>query len=557
MGYEPRQKFINFFTKKMKKLNLRVLIITFIAIFCASLSHAQSAREFADIYSDLMMFESPMGIKLRKNVNKSDIAKMKNKELQSMAKAMMAKSYSTEYRHATYEAYLHPTVLGRELTIGDGYSKYENMTGIYLPEGTHIVLADNIAPDADVQLWVPNWERRAPEGIEPTKDPAGWGIHKQTFRLQNGVNIINLKGYGGLAYVYFYSEKPESEKPLEIHFVNGKVNGYFDIAKNNDADWNRLIDNAVYPVIDARGRHIQIAYPAKACKEFAYNRGVDLISNYDSLIYRQQRFLGLVKYNRVPKNRILARVNYNYYMFRDGDGVAYMGTKPGYAMPLVVNPDRVIKGDPCWGFNHEVGHVHQLRPYLNWGGLGEVSNNIVTLYVTTSFGNKSRLSEQNNYKSAIDTIVNQKISYLQARNVFDRLVPFWQLQLYFGGAGNMPDFYARLHEVFRLQAAEDLNTPTGKDNRSSRRNGNDWGDRGGKNPAEYQLNFVKQACVAGKTDLTDFFDRYGFFWVGELKYNDYGNYHYSMTQKMVDECKAEIKAMNLPQPKIDLTTLTD
>jgi hypothetical protein len=71
------------------------------------------------------------------------------------------------------------------------------------------------------------------------------------------------------------------------------------------------------------------------------------------------------------------------------------------------------------------------------------------------------------------------------------------------------------------------------------------------------LNFVKQACRVGKTDLTDFFDLYGFFWVGELEYNDYGNYHYSMTQKMVDECKAEIKAMNLPQPRIDLTTLTD
>lgn len=76
-------------------------------------------------------------------------------------------------------------------------------------------------------------------------------------------------------------------------------------------------------------------------------------------------------------------------MFRDGDGVAYMGTNPGNAMGMVVKPESVIKGDPCWGFNHEVGHVHQLRPYLNWGGLGEVSNNIVTLYVTTHLGNKS------------------------------------------------------------------------------------------------------------------------------------------------------------------------
>jgi len=74
-----------------------------------------------------------------------------------------------------------------------------------------------------------------------------------------------------------------------------------------------------------------------------------------------------------------------------------MGAKVGYAMKMVVTPESVIKGDPCWGFSHEVGHVHQTRPMFNWGGLGEVSNNLFSLYVTRSFGNKTRVSEQNNF----------------------------------------------------------------------------------------------------------------------------------------------------------------
>ncbi|WP_343702916.1 M60 family metallopeptidase [Chitinophaga sp.] len=510
---------------------------------------AQSPQEIADAAKDLAVFKDPLASGLRKNIKKKDIEKIKTPQLKEAALAMLNGQYSTAYRLASYEACLTPATLGKELMIGDGYSRYENMTGIYLPTGSHVILAENIPEGKKVNLLIPNWNRRAPEGIDPTEDPAGWSIVKQQFRLKNGVNIIYVKGFDGLAYVDYYTDTPEKEKPVKVHFVGGRVNGYFDIAKHTNADWDRLIDSAVYPVIDAKGAHIQVAYPAEACKKYAYGRGVELISNYDSMVYRQHRILGLIKYNKVPKNHILARVNYNYYMFRDGDGVAYMGTQPGNAMPLVADPERVIKGDPCWGFSHEVGHVHQVRPYFNWGGLGEVSNNIFSLYVTTSFGNKSRVSAQQNYEKARDSIIARKISYLQDEDVFNRLIPFWQLHLYFSGAGRYPDFYPDLFEAFRQQGA--AARPAGQ---SAREEG--WDDRG-RNPAESQLNFVKTACEVSKTDLTDFFDKYGFFYVGNFSYDDYGKYSYNMTQEMVDACKAGIRAMDLPKPAVDITMLED
>lgn len=492
----------------------------------------------ASINKDLKVFESPLADRLKKNVSNAAIKKIKDERLRTLATALKAGTYQTNFRVAEYKAFLSPSMLGKQLRIGNGYSNYENITGIYLPKGKHLVMVENIAEGKKVELWLPNWNRRAPEGMDTTKDPNGWGIIKKTFPLKNGVNEIEVTDWDGLVYVNYYSDEPEKEKPLKVHFVNGTVNGYFDIRNNSNEDWKKLIDNAVYPVLDARGRHIQIAYPVEALKKYAYERGTDLISNYDSLVYRQHRFIGLEKYNRVPENRILARVNYNYYMFRDGDGVAYMGTQPGYAMGMVTNPDKVISGDPCWGFSHEVGHVHQLSPYLNWGGLGEVSNNIVTLYVTTSFGNKSRISEQKNYEKARKSIIENKISFLQDNDVFNRLVPFWQLQLYFAGAGKQPAFYADLYEAFRQQEDE--------------------GGRGRRQKvADYQLNFVKQACKISKTDLTGFFEKWGFFYVGEFEMNDYGKYTYTMTADMVNACKQEIISMNLPKPVVDITTLED
>src|SRR5690606_24609362 len=162
--------------------------------------------------------------------------------------------------------------------------------------------------------------------------------------------------------------------------------------------------------------------------------------------------MGLEKYNKVPENKILSRVNYNSYMFSDGDGVAYMGGMRGYAMQMVVDPSRVIKGDPCWGFSHEVGDVHQSRPLFTCGGLGEVITNLNSSSVTSVFGNPPRISEQNNYEKSRESIINRGISFLQDDDVFNRLVPLWQLQLYFEGQGKNPGFYPDLFEAFRRQA---------------------------------------------------------------------------------------------------------
>ena len=88
------------------------------------------------IYKDLKLFKSPLALALKNNVKKSDIGTIQNPQLRELANLLLNKQYNPAYRVAKYKAFLDPVTLGKELMIGDGYSKYENLTGIFYPLGS-------------------------------------------------------------------------------------------------------------------------------------------------------------------------------------------------------------------------------------------------------------------------------------------------------------------------------------------------------------------------------------------------------------------------------------
>lgn len=478
--------------------------------------------------ADLEHFTDVSGVELKKEVSTKTLKKFKSELLRQVASDLLNGSYDTAYRAASYQAYPSNASLANTIKLHSGFSRYENITGIYLEEGEAVILVSNLQ-GKKVSLLIPDWTRKPAPGIEPTKDPNGWGLKKKEYDLHEGVNVIDIERAGNV-YINYFDDKPETAPQIRVHFPTGLVNGYFDATIHDNQDWDRLLANAVSPIMDARGKHIQVAYPVEWFNVYTSGKGVELINNYDKMMSLQYTLMGAVKYDRVPKNRVLARVNYNYYMFRDGDGVAYLGDKS--TMRMVADPDVVIKGDPCWGFSHEVGHVMQLSPQLTWGGMTEVSNNIFAMYTTTALGNESRLKAQNSYEAARKTIIESspKISYLKAGDVFQSLVPFWQLHRYFTKNGH-PDFYADVMEQMR-------NQPHSGTGNASINN---------------MFDFVKICSDVTKTDLTDFFDQWGFFYVGKLNIGDYGNYEFDITQKMVDDTKAYIASRNYPKPATDIT----
>ncbi len=501
----------------------------------------------AKLLADAALFSDLTGTKLKPNVSKRDIANMQVPALKTLATNIYNKKYVPGLLVSEQEPYLHPDTLGKQMRIGSGFSKYEGITGIILDKGEHIIFVGE-THGATLRLVVPEWTRRAPEGIDPTRDPAGWGLKNETHTLREGVNLVNLEK-GGHAYIqYFTKDSPENHPSVAVHFPTGKINGFFDITRGDtNADFNRLLDNAISPIMDMRGKYTQVAFPVDSLKRFAWNQGEELLQNFDTIVALQRHFIGWEKEGLFPKNHVLARINYHYYMFRDQDGVAYID----WAMRLVADPKSIVKGDPCWGFSHELGHVLQMRPQLTWGGMTEVSNNILTMYSTTMLGNSSRLKNENKYEQARETILDKGISYMDFpgraasanqyggdgnTDVFQRLVPFWQLHLYFTEQG-YPDFYPDLMIALRNQK------PLGDGNRNK----------------DYlnMLEFCRLACEVSQTDLTEFFERWGFFYVGEIDVSDYGFYLYNVSQEDVDKTKAAIAQMNLPKPKKDITLMED
>jgi len=480
--------------------------------------------------ADLSRFTDSSASALKPEVTREDLEHFRSPLLRDVAAQLIAGDYESEHRAAEYIAYPSPRQLGRELKLGDGFSRLENITGMLLGAGENVVL---VGPThgRQISLILPHWLRKPAEGVEPTRDPNGWGLHKQEIELKEGVNIIDST-WSTNAYISYFEDDADEAPPIRVHFPTGRVNGYFDLAKHTNADWDRLLDEAVSPIMDARGTHIQVAYPVEMFQLHTRGRGEELLRNYDTILTHHYTVCGLVKYDKVPRNRILARVNYNYYMFRDRDGVAYLGTPR--VMGMVADPDSVVRGDPCWGFSHEAGHVLQIRPQITWGGMTEVSVNIFSLYTTGKLGNPCRLARQGNYASARSRIIeaDPKISYLQTPDVFDRLVPFWQLHLYFTENG-FPDFYPDVMEEMRRRP-----------------------DAGrGPDSILNHFQFIEICCDVTQTDLTDFFDKWGFFHVGEIEVSDYGRHRFNITEEQVDEVKARIAAKGYAKPAIDITTV--
>lgn len=507
----------------------------------------KSPKQQSILLKDEKLFTNA-GLALIPDATLSSIRKIKTSALKTLATELYHHTYQPGAFVAEYKPLLNSVVLATQMHINDGFSKYEGITGIVLEEGDNYVFVGE-TKGGILNLLIPDWTRKAPKGMKPENDPDGWGLQKQEFTLREGVNLVHLTK-GGNAYIQYFTDTNPADYPsVTVHFLTGKVNGYFDTNRGDtNEDFNRLLSQAVGPILDIRGKHIQLAFPVASLKKYALGKGVELVNSFDSIVGLEKRFIGWEKEGFFPSNHILGRVNQHYFMFRDNDGMAFVD----WAMDKVADPQKVTTIE-SWGICHEMGHVFQLIPQMTWGGMTEVSNNIITMYATTKLGNKSRLTDESRYADARKHILDKGISYMafpgklasnanvygedgKSTNVFERLVPFWQLYLYFKSQG-YEDFYPDLMIVLRKQV------PLGGNERNK----------------SYQnmLEFCRLACVVSKADLTEFFERWGFFYVGEINVADYGHASFQVTKAEIDALKKEIAQMNLPKPTMDITAIED
>ena len=508
---------------KIRNLLLVCLCSMNLNSMAQTISHSTQAIE-----ADTKYFSDWTCTQLGSKFKAKQLNEFRSPLMKQLASDIWNGNYNAAYKVQQYKAIPSNKVLENAVKLTDGFSRYENITGIYLEKGEAVVLVGDLH-GRTISLLIPDWNRQPTPGYAPTKDPNGWDLKCQEIALHEGANVIYVEKAGNV-YLNYFANDPETAPEIKIHFPTGLVNGYFDSSIHTNEDWNRLLDNAVSPIMDARGKYMQIAYPVQYLKQFAYGKGTELLDNYDKIMFQQYTFMGATKYNRIPNKRILARVNYNYYMFRDGQGVAFLGDEKTMKMAI----DEKVTTN--WGVHHEIGHVMQMRPQMTWGGMTEVSNNLFAMFATKALGDSSRLSVRKIYDAAFKAVLDsgEKISILAVKDPFHKLVPFWQLHVYNEKRG-YPEFYADLMEKLRQSPH------AGK------------GDQSIHNMFE----FMKLACDFSKTDFTDFFENWGFFVTGDMLIRDYADYHFTITPKMVEDVKTYIAGKGYPKPEYDITRLTD
>ena len=460
----------------------------------------------ADIFTDAACSE------LKEGVTIDDINAIADEFYRKLASDIYYGFFDPEFRVQECKALQTPEIMAA-INKTNPYGRRDNPTGIYAAADSELAVLVETASEQMPTLFI----------YDMTTTAGG-----KSYPLRRGMNKIKAVA-GGLMYIYYYTQTG-TEPPVKINIINGTVNGYYDKAKHTAADWSRLLANATYPLFELKGDYAFLCFETDAFRTYATMTGPQLLDAYDELVYLEMDFQGMVKYNKMFNTRMHFQVDPNpnsSWMYASS---YYTGYNQG-TQPTILNITQ-FKGSP-WGPAHEVGHANQTRPGLRWKGTTEVTNNILSQYITTKWGVKSRLQTDNNYAKGVKEIVKDAAidTYLQHGDFFIRLLPFWQLKLYLMDALGQEDFYRDLYEKVRVNP-----DPTAK--------------YGSSVDAMCQLEFVRLVCEVSGYDMTGFFTDWKFLTPVSITVNDYGTVTFNITQQAVDAVKAEIAAMNLPAPQV-------
>ena len=341
----------------------------------------------APVNKDFDIFADDVYSKLKEGVTEEDIENISTPFVKSLAYKIFNGQYDTNYRVADYECILSYVSLAEMWNApGKHYDQIQGVTGINIPaKSKQAIVVSGIPEDVNVELKVVAWYVGK---IGSNFD--GGNPETTSFALRNGLNVIDYKhAYDGLAYICYYADKnPEKYSDIKVHFVNGQINGYLSPEKTN-IEMQQICKNAKNRCMDIFGKKVHAIWEADALYKYCRSNNGQLgyrqyMNVLDSLIVWEHRSLGLEKYNRIPKNKTMAYVNYTYYMFQGGFGVSFHMDQQS----RVLNCKKLIEQDDVaiWGLSHEWGHQHQMHPHFCWSGMSEVSNNMQSYYNVMKMG---------------------------------------------------------------------------------------------------------------------------------------------------------------------------
>ena len=384
------------------------------------------------------------------------------------------------------------------------YGDLDNPTGIYVNEGDEVVVLVGNTHGQSISI--------QNIGEETSKGYAQTSVNGDIYPLKEGVNKLTAKQTGMLFVMYNTNIQNPDAQPIKIHIPLDKA----------DYKYFCVIGNAI--ILYFHHKQLKAAVP------------YDILSSielWDNMIQWQQELMGIEDvYPKQMNNHIFAISPEGGYMWASEGRIGFVYTVLGD----ILRKSYLMASRNSWGPAHEIGHVHQGA--INWASTTESSNNLFSNYTIYKFG-------QNCSRGTELAVPEYAANVKKATLVFRRCVENkawcdfgtdyqgedpemharmnWQLWNYYHRCGYNPQFFPTLFKLMR-------------ENRVST-----------QDPGENQMMYARMACRAANENLTDFFERWGFFVPISMKVNQYGTYNYIVTDAMIKETKEFMK--QFPAPK--------
>ncbi|WP_254489494.1 putative mucin/carbohydrate-binding domain-containing protein [Bacillus thuringiensis] len=340
------------------------------------------------------------------------------------------------------------------------FSPYEP-TGIYVKPGEEVVIQVEGTQQIKAYIGTYSYEKEEPK----------------QFNLNPGENKISSSN-GGLLYFYNYHNTGEVVAKVK---KGGTPNPLFILGKHTTKDWKRMLAENPDPyAIEMKGENSLLTmHPETVAEHLKQEDPAALLKKHDEIINIEHKISGLSKDGAGVANQGKHSIHFvedwytDNYMYATYYRTAYSKGN----LESVLNLEELTNDG--WGPWHEVGHQHQQDTWL-WDGLGEVTVNIYSLAVQTTFGYKTRLEQEGRYEAAFAYL--GKPDAQEKMDVFEKLVMFWQLYLAYGD-----QFYPNLHQMYRL--LHDTELP--------------------KSDEEKKQMFIYMTSKVAGQNLIPFFDKWG------------------------------------------------
>lgn len=438
--------------------------------------------------------------------------------------------WEKEFRIQEYKPYSNNYYWQNRLRV-KRYSDLDNPTGICVNEGDEVIVLVGDTHGQYVYLKCIGEETATYEGQEYLQPQLS--SRAATYNLEPGINKLTMTSSGQLFVMYISNDL--STQPIKIHIPlgSGKVTGYFDIDRDKtDEKYCELLKKATHKYFCVRGSRIMFYFHTSSFREVIPKKILPALNLWNSFVELQQELAGFdAAILSQMNNHIFAMSPEGNYMWANDERIAFARS----TLSQILIPEKVLTERNMWGIVHELGHVHQNA--INWPSCTESSNNLFANYALYKLNNYcsrgaeiSQLADSYRQKKAW---VNLGTDRYQGEATEIHLRMFWQLWNYFHRLGNMTDFYPKLFNELRsnpYSSSIDQSTIV---------------------PGRAQLQFAKAACKVANMDMTDFFERWGFFRPVLIeKFEQYYTYRYEVTQQMIDDTKVEMATYSKKMPPI-------